>query len=297
MDRLAALKTFVLVADHRSFAEAARRLRVSPTAASRAVAALEHDLGVTLVRRTTRSVRLTPEGESYVERCRRVLDDLDDAERSLRGEDAAPRGALAIAAPVVFGRMHVLPIITDLLRAHAALHVRLTLNDRLVRLVEEGIDVALRIGDLADSTLHALRVAEVRRVLVASPAYLEARGAPADVAALAAHDLVVFESFAQNGEWRFGPDAGPPLRANPRLLTDSVESAIDAAIAGVGITRVLSYQVQAHVQAGRLRYVLEGAEPPPAPVSLVFQANRRRAPNVAAFVAAAQEYCRGRDFA
>src|SRR6516162_8996650 len=179
MDRFEALKTFVAVAEHRSFAEAARTLRISPTAASRAIAGLEDALGVTLVRRTTRSVGLTPEGTAYLERCRVALDELDAAERSLRGENAEPRGELIVTAPVVFGRMHILPIVTKLLRAHPQLDVHLILVDRVIRLVEEGIDVAVRIADLSDSSLHAIRVAEVRRVLVASPAYLAEQGVPA----------------------------------------------------------------------------------------------------------------------
>jgi len=155
MDRFEALKTFVAVADHRSFAEAARRLRISPTAASRAIADLEEALGVTLLRRTTRAVGLTPEGAAYLDRCRIALDELDDAERSLRGENAEPRGELIVTAPVVFGRMHILPIVTKLLRAHPQLDVHLILVDRVIRLVEEGIDVAVRIADLSDSSLHA----------------------------------------------------------------------------------------------------------------------------------------------
>src|SRR5262245_37465536 len=194
-----ALRTFVAVANHRSFAEAARTLRISPTAASRAIADLEVGLGVTLLRRTTRSVGLTPEGAAYLERCRIALDELDDAERSLRGEHAEPRGELIVTAPVVLGRMHILPIVTKLLRDHPQLDVHLVLVDRVIRLVEEGIDVAVRIADLSDSSLHAIRV-EVRRVLVASPTYLAERGMPTQVSDLLKHDLIAFDSFALNGE-------------------------------------------------------------------------------------------------
>jgi DNA-binding transcriptional LysR family regulator len=292
MDRLDALKTFVMVAQRQSFAEAARSLRISATAASRAVADLERDLGVPLLRRTTRSVRLTPEGEAYLDRCRAALDALDDAARSLRGEDAEPRGALIITAPVVFGRIHVLPIVTGLLRAHPQLNVHLMLTDRVIRLAEEGIDVAVRIADLSDSALHAVRLMEVRRVLVASPAYLVARGTPADVAHLHQHDLIAFERFTANGEWRFTQLGRPAIHCQPRLLTDSVEAAIDAALGGFGITRVLCYQVDAHVRAGRLCHLLREFEPPAVPVSLVFQANRRSSPNVRALIAAAQAYFR-----
>src|SRR3974377_150391 len=210
MDRLEALKTFVTVADHRSFAEAARRLRISPTAASRAIANLDEALGVTLLRRTPRSVGLTPEGAAYRERCRIALDELDDAERSLRGENAEPRGESIVPARVVCRRMHILPIVTKLLRAHPQLDVHLILVDRVIRLVEEGIDVAVRIADLSDSSLHALRVAEVRRVLVASPAYLAEQGVPAHVSDLLKHDLIAFDNFALNSQWRFTHSGAPP---------------------------------------------------------------------------------------
>jgi DNA-binding transcriptional LysR family regulator len=178
MDQLDTLRSFVAVAEKASFAEAARVLGVSPTAVSRGIASLEESLGVTLLRRTTRSVALTPEGEAYLERCRHVLEELDDAARALRGDKAEPRGTLIVTAPVVFGRMHMLPVIERLLRAHPALDARLMLTDRVVRLVEEGVDVAVRIAELADSALHVVRIASVRRVLVASPEYLAGRGVP-----------------------------------------------------------------------------------------------------------------------
>jgi DNA-binding transcriptional LysR family regulator len=235
---------------------------------------------------------LTPEGAAYLDRCRIALDELDDAERSLRGENAEPRGELIVTAPVVFGRMHILPIVTKLLRAHPQLDVHLILVDRVIRLVEEGIDVAVRIADLSDSSLHAIRVAEVRRVLVASPAYLAERGVPAHVSDLLKHDLIAFDSFALNSEWRFTQSGRPSIRCEPRLLTNSVEAAIDAALDGLGIARALSYQVDAHVRAGRLRYVLPEFDPPGVPVSLLFQASRRGSPNVRALIAAAQEYFR-----
>ena len=292
MDRFETLKTFIAVADRRSFAEAARTLRISPTAASRAITDLEESLGVTLLRRTTRSVGLTPEGAAYLERCRVALDELDDAARSLRGENTQPRGALIVTAPVVFGRLHVLPIVTKLLRAHRQLDVHLMLIDRVIRLVEEGIDVAVRIGDLSDSSLHAVCVAEVRRVLVASPAYLAKRGTPAEVADLLKHELIAFDNFAPNGEWRFTRSGRPAIRCKPRLLTNSVEAAIDAALDGLGIARTLSYQVDAHVGARRLRYVLPEFDPPALPVNLLFQANRRGSPNVRALITAAQDYFR-----
>jgi DNA-binding transcriptional LysR family regulator len=292
MDRLEALRAFVAVSDHRSFSEAARALRISPTAASRAIAELERDLGVALLRRTTRTVGLTAEGAAYLERCRRALDELDDAARALRGENTEPHGPLIVTAPVVFGRLHILPIINHLLREHAQLEAQLMLTDRIIRLVEEGIDVAVRIAELADSALHAIRVTEVHRVLVASPAYLVERGTPAAVADLLQHALIVVDNMAPNGEWRFTASGRPTIHCKPRLLTNTAETAIDAAADGLGIARALSYQVEAHVRAGRLRYVLSEYDPPPVPVSLVFQASRRGSPNVRALIAAAQAYFR-----
>lgn len=285
MDRLETLRVFAAVAQRLSFAEAARALRISPAAASRAVAELERRLGVALLRRTTRSVALTPEGAAYLERCRRVLEDLDDADRSARGDDAAPHGTLVVSAPVVFGRMHVVPVVGTLLQRHPGLDVQLMLTDRVVSLAEEGVDIAVRIADLADSALHAVRLAQVRRVLVASPAYLVARGAPEQVSDLARHDLIVFDGFAPNGEWRFTAAGRPAIRVTPRLLTNNIDAALDAARAGLGIARALSYQVEADVAAEGLVYLLPDLEPPDAPVSLVFQANRRGSPNVRAFIA------------
>jgi DNA-binding transcriptional LysR family regulator len=290
VDRLDSLRAFLAVAERLSFTAAARDLRVSPTAASRAVAAIERELGVALFRRTTRAVALTPEGAAYRERCRDALAELDDAARSLRGDNSEPRGLLVVTAPVVFGRMHVLPIVADLLRAHPGLNVRLMLTDRVARVVDEGVDVAVRIADLSDSGLNAVRVGETRRVLVASPSYLTARGAPGCVAELHNHSLLAFDNFAPNGEWRFGGRA--TIRFEPRLLTDSVESAIDAATAGLGITRALCYQVARQVAEGSLTILLPEQEPSPLPITLLFQANRQRSPNVRALVDLARERLR-----
>lgn len=286
MDQLDAIRTFVAVAEHGSFVEAARVRRISATAASRALSEMEQRLGTLLLRRTTRSVHLTPEGATYLEHCRLALSELDDAARTLRGDGADPRGVLMVTAPVVFGRRRVLPVALDLMRRHAGLTVHLMLTDRVVRVADEGVDVAVRIAHLGDSALRAARIGETRRVLVASPAYLACRGTPAQVADLAGHDLIAFDNFTANGEWRFGPEGRQAFAVSPRLLTNSVDSAIDAAIADGGILRALSYQVESHVAAGRLAFVLPQDDPPPVPISLVFQANRARAPNVRCFVEA-----------
>jgi DNA-binding transcriptional LysR family regulator len=288
VDRLEALKTFIEVAERRSFAETARTRRRSPAAISRTIAALEQDLGFTLLRRTTRQVTLTTEGAAYLEQCRPALAALDDAERAVRGESSKPHGVLVVSAPVVFGRMHVLPIVTELLRTHPELQIELMLTDRFARLVDEGIDIAVRIGDLTDSSLLAVSIGQTRRSLVASHAYVAERGMPKHITALREHDLIAFDTLAPNMEWRFGPKSRSAVRLEPRLLTNSVETAVDAAIAGLGITRAFCYQVSDNLAGGRLVEILGDYAPPPVPISLLFQANRQNSPNVRAFVQAAK---------
>lgn len=290
MDRLEMLRTFVAVAERASFAEAARRLRISPTAASRAVAVLEESLGTVLLRRTTRSVRLTEAGAVYLDRCRLALAELDDAALMLRGEGATPGGTMLVAAPVAFGRLHVLPIVTALLREHPALNVELTLVDRVVRLVDEGIDVAVRIGALSDSALHALKVAEVRGMLVASKNYLARHGTPTTIAALRDHALISFTEIDRAQEWRFGTGTKALIRIDPRLTVNTADAAIAAAVDGLGIARVLSYQARDAIAAGQLVSLPDPFVQQPAPVHLVFQANRRASVNVRAFIDLARDH-------
>lgn len=294
MDQLRRLRTLIAVAEEKSFAKAARRLFVSPTAATRAVAALEAELGAPLLIRTTRSVRLSEEGATFVERCRHALAELDEASQSVRGERAEPFGTLVVTAPVLLSRMHILPIVSALIANHPRLDARVLSTDRVVRLVEEGVDVAVRIGDLSDSALHAARIGEVKRILVASPDYVRRRGAPETVAALYDHDHIVFDNFAVDGEWKFSGPGRPTVRVRPRLLLNDVASTVDAALAGLGVARLLSYQVADALAEGRLVALLDQYSPPPAPVSLVYAGNRERAPNVRAFVAAAREHFRKR---
>ena len=254
----------------------------------RAVSLLEAQLDVLLLHRTTRSVKLTERGALYRDACIQMLDELEAAEHRVRGEDAAPRGPLSVAAPLMFGRLHVLPIVMRLLREHRGLAVRLLLADRMVHLVEEGIDVAVRIGVLADSALIAVKVGEVRRVLVASPEYLKAHGEPAEPASLAAHDLIAFEGIGGTSEWHFGEAGRTNVRVEPLLAVNSADAAITAAEVGLGITRTLSYQVRVAVEAGRLRLVLDGFSPPSLNVSVVYPQRRQGSANVAAFVAFAR---------
>ena len=292
MDRLDALRTLIAVADRRSFSGAARRLHISPTVASRAVSAIEDELGVVLFNRTTRSVTLTAEGSAYVQRCRDALYTLDDAKRDLQGGRSEPSGLLVIGAPVVFGRLHVLPMVSQLLRWHPRLRVRLTLSDHIAKLSEEGIDVAVRAGELSDSALHAVKLTEVNRIPVASPDYIERRGMPETPADLPAHDIIGFDSFALGDEWRFGADRSIVVRFTPKLVTNSVEAAIDAATLGLGIARPLSYQVAKPLGAGSLVSLLSAYDPPPTPINLVYLANRKTAPNIRALIETAQSYVR-----
>ena len=288
MDQLDTMRAFAAVADLGSFAEAARRLRLSPAAVTRAVAALEDRLGLQPLARTTRSVRMTERGAAYRESCQRILADIADAERHARGLDAAPRGVMTVAAPIMFGRLHVLPIIADLLRTHVALSVRLTLSDRLVHLVEDGIDIAVRIGEPADSALRAIRVGDVRRVLVASPAYLHQCGTPALPADLRHHDLIAFEGTDTTQDWQFANTRPAAIRVSPRLIVTTADAAIAAAESGLGITRTLSYQVQASLAARRLHLVLDAFGPPALPINLIHPATRLNSANVTAFVQAAR---------
>ncbi len=280
------MRTYVAVATLGSFAEAARRLRLSPSAVTRSVADLEDRLGLTLLNRTTRSVKLTDRGRIYLESCRRILDDLDVAERQVRGEDAAPRGLLTISAPVMFGRLHVLPLVTGLLATFPELDVRLALSDRNAHLVDEGVDVAVRIGVLTDSGMVAARLGAVSRVLVASPGYLARRGSPAMPSDLASHDIVAFEAIDATNDWRFGDEA---VRLSPRLVVNSADAAIAAAEQGAGVTRAVSYQVQEAIAAGRLVPVLESFSVARLPVQALYPARRAASPNVAAFVKVARE--------
>jgi DNA-binding transcriptional LysR family regulator len=283
------MRIFVAVAKLGSFVAAARQLALSPSVVTRSIAQLEDQLGLALITRTTRSLHLTDRAEMYLASCQQILADIDGAERAVRGESAAPRGRLKVAAPILFGRLHVLPIVNRLLREHRALSVQLSLSDRNVNLIDEGVDIAVRIGELADSSLIATRLGAVSRVLVASSAYLKKRGAPSSPAELAKHDIIAFEGLGATNEWPFNPGA-KLLRVEPRLSVNSAAAAVAAAEAGVGITRALSYQVREGVLAGRLVPILQKFAPAASPVSALYPARRVASANVAVFLKAAREY-------
>ena len=285
MDRFAAMTAFVAVVDHKGFAAAARHLHVAPSAVTRLIGALEDGLGVRLLRRTTRSLSLTDAGERYLGRARVILSELRDVEDSARAERVAPRGRLVVTAPAVFGRLHVAPLMSAFLAHYPEVVGELSLTDRTVSLVEEGIDLAVRIGSLADSSLLARRMGATRRVVVGAPAYLARRGTPAAPADLAGHDLIRFASLSTPAEWRFRQDGVDlAVSVSPRFITDSADAAIGQAEQGGGLTMVLGYQVAAAVRAGRLTIVLAEFEPPPLPIHIVQPAGRLVPAAVRAFV-------------
>ncbi len=259
---------------------------------TRAVASLERQIGVRLLHRTTRSVRLTEEGATFLSACRQVLSQLRAAEDAVRGTLSEPQGQLVVTAPVALGRLHVVPIVAALLIRNPRLSVRLALIDRTIQLVEEGIDVAVRIGELADSALRSVEVGHVRYVLVASPAYLEAHGVPQTPEDLHLHELIMFTGVSSSDEWRLGPGGNRGVRVRARLSVNTADAAISAAEAGFGITRVLSYQASAAIAAGRLQRVLDSEAPPAVPVTLLFEGGRSASPNVRGFIDQAKEYFR-----
>lgn len=287
MDRFAALSTFVAVAEQNGFAAASRHLGISPPAVTRAIAALERHLGVSLFRRSTRSIALTSEGAIFLEQAHEILLRLQEAEHAAMGGQAAPRGELYVTAPVVFGRLHVLRVIADLLAAHPDLSVRLQLLDRNIRLVEEGIDVAVRIGGLRDSSLRAVPIGAVRQILVASPAYCERRGRPVHPTDLGGHDIIAGDNIRTGTHWRFGSRS--QVTVTPRLTVTSIDAQLAAAVAGLGIANVLTYQAAERLDDGTLCTVLDDHVPAPLPIHLLFDVSRARLPAVRLFIAAMRE--------
>lgn len=285
MDRIASMTVFVAVAETGSFAGAARRLRRSPAAVTRAVAELEQVLAVRLLDRTTRAVSLTDAGERYLPGAKRLLADLVEVEQSATGLGSAPRGELRVTAPIVFGRRHVLPLVTEFLGRYPDMNVRLELTDRPVDLIEEGLDVAIRIGELPSSTAIATRVGSVRRVTVAAPAYLARRGAPAAPDELAAHDVIAFVGLEGFERWRFRDNERTvEVAIRPRMIVNTAEAAIDVALTGFGIARVLSYQAADLIVGKSLVRLLRAYENEPAPVHLLYPQGRYPAPKLRAFL-------------
>ncbi|MDB5439933.1 MAG: LysR family transcriptional regulator [Caulobacteraceae bacterium] len=297
MDRIDAMKVFVAALDEGGLAKAGRRLGKSPAAVSRAIAFLEAHVGAELLHRTTRSLRLSEAGERYAAACRRILTELEEADILAAGERAAPRGLLTITAAVAAGEAVLGPIIADFLDAYPEVSVRLHLLDRQANLVEEGLDLALRTAHLPDSSLTAVRVGQVRRVVAAAPAYL-ARHPPIDEPAdLAGHSIVAMSHFGLDS-WRFAaaPGSAAPrvVSFTPRLIVNGVREAVELAAAGKGVARLFSYHLAPQVRSGALSLLLEDFEPPPLPVHLVAPQGRMQAPKVRAFVDFALERLKAR---
>jgi DNA-binding transcriptional LysR family regulator len=285
MDRIDAMQAFVAVADLQGFAPAARKLGLSPSGVTRLIAALEQRLGARLLQRTTRSVTLTDIGTRYLERARRILADVEEAEGSAQDERTRPSGRLVVSAPVGFGRLHVSPVMSAYLKRYPEVSAELRLADRMVNLVEDGIDLAVRIGHLADSSLVARHVGEMRRIVVASPGYLKLRGEPNTPEAIALHETIQFGAMTASPDWRFVED-GREIRVacTPRFTTNSADAAIQYAEQGGGLTRVLAYQAADAVKGGRLRVVLAQFEQPPLPIHIVYPTSRLLSAKVRAFI-------------
>lgn len=284
MDRFKAMQVFAKVAEKASFAAAGRELHMNPPAVTRAIAFLEEVIGTRLFVRTTRVVTLTEAGQRYLEDCRRILADIEETEAAASGSFSTPTGTLTISASVMFGQIYVLPILMAYLDQHPKVTVRSLFVDRVTNMIEEGIDVAVRIGHLPSSNLTARRVGTVRRVICASPAYLEQFGTPQVPDDLTDHRIAATISTWSSLEWRFGSDERTVVRVAPRLICNNNEAAIEAAVQGWGLARILSYQVAPLVAEGRLMPILTEYEEPPFPIHVVHPEGRRATAKISTFV-------------
>jgi DNA-binding transcriptional LysR family regulator len=286
MDRLDAMSVFAAIADGGSLSAAGRRLHIPLATVSRKLTDLEGYLKTRLITRSTRKLALTDAGRDYLAACRQILDQVEEAERAASGAFANVKGQLVIAAPIMFGRLHVLPVAAEFLELHPALDIQLRLGDRNVNLIEEHIDLALRVGALPDSSLVATQVGAIHRVVCANPAYLRRFGTPQSLADLATHRCISFEGLDAARVWTFAAIDGAkrPVRIQARMTVTTADAAIAAAELGLGLTRVLSYQVASALREGRLVRVLANEEPPSVPVSLVYPGQGRLPMKTRAFI-------------
>jgi DNA-binding transcriptional LysR family regulator len=271
MDRLDAMKVFVAVVEAGSLSAASRRLNSPLATISRKVSELEAHLRTRLLNRSSRKLAVTDAGQTYFDACKRILDSVGEAERAAKGEYMAPKGNLTLAAPISFGRLHVLPVAVEFLRAYPEIDLQLVLSDRNAHLLDDCIDLAIRIGELPDSSFVSSRIGEIRSVVCASPSYFAARGTPQTPSDLTKHDCVTFDALMSPEVWMFRQsDAEEAVEVHSRLTVNTAEAAVDAAIAGAGITRVLCYQAVTGVRAGTLVSALQSFESTPSPISLVY---------------------------
>ena len=293
MDQLHLINAFVAVVDANGFAGAARKLGISPPAVTRAINELESQLGVRLLTRTTRVVRVTEPGARYAADCRRILGDLAEANESVGGLHGEPNGTLTITAPALFGARFVTPIVTEYLERYPGVNASCWFLDRVVNMMDEGMDIAVRIGELPDSSMQAVRVGRVRRVICGAPVYLEQHGIPQAPDDLAAHSIVSANAVTPSSDWRLVQDGAPRVvKLQPRMSTTTNDSAVAAAVSGFGLARLLSYQVADELRAGQLKIVLSEFETPPLPVHLVHREGRHASRKARAFLDLAIERLR-----
>jgi DNA-binding transcriptional LysR family regulator len=275
MDRLESMSVFIAVVEAGSLSAAGRTLRMPLPTVSRKVSELESHIKARLLNRSTRQLTLTDAGRSYLAACKRILEDVGEAERSASGEYSAPRGELIITAPVAFGRRHVVPTVAEFLKAYPEVAARLVLSDRSLNLLEDHVDLAVRIGEPPDSSLVATRVGTVRNVVCASPAYLAEHGTPRNPTELVKHDCLTFSGLMSPDSWTFTINgAAVSVPVHSRLIVNTAEAAIDAAIAGAGLTRVLSYQIEEAINSGALVIALRKFDPASIPINLMYTGQR-----------------------
>ena len=282
MDRYTELQVFVAVAECEGFAAGARRLGVSPPVATRAVADLETRLGIKLLTRSTRHVRLTDAGKRYLDDAKRILAEIAEADEAATGINGEPSGYLAVTAPVLFGKLFVLPGVIEFLNRYPKMEVNALFLDRIVNLLEEGLDVGIRIGELADSSMRAIRVGAVKRVVCAAPDYLARAGTPKHPDELSQHTIITANGLNAGTEWKFAD--GINTRVKPRLSFATNDAAIEAAVTGFGITRLLSYQIAPHVADGRLETLLSDFEQPKIPIHVIHREGRYASAKIRSFV-------------
>jgi DNA-binding transcriptional LysR family regulator len=285
MDRLEAMSLFVTVVGEGSLSAASRSLNMPLATVSRKLSELEEHLKIKLLNRTTRRLELTDSGRVYFSACQKILEELSEVERVVTGEYTSPKGDLTLTAPIVFGRLHILPIVTDFLKAYPEIDVCLILSDRVVDMMEEHIDIALRIGKLPDNSMIARGVGFIREVVCGSPAYFKTHGKPKEPDDLKSHDCVTFDRLGDASLWIFRKGKkNQMIPVHSRLTVSTSEAAMEASIAGIGITRVLSYQVKAHLDSGKLALALEEYEPESRPVNLVYSRERSLPLKMRAFI-------------
>jgi DNA-binding transcriptional LysR family regulator len=293
VDRLQLINIFVTVVDTGGFAGAARKLSISPPAVTRAINDLEAHLGVRLLTRTTRVVRVTEAGARYAEDCRVILAQLSEADEAVGGLHATPRGRLTVTAPVGFGALYVTPVVTEYLLRYPEVNLSCWFMDRVVNMLDEGVDVAVRIGELPDSSMQAIRVGTMRLRVCAAPAYLEKHGVPQSPEDLQQHVIIASSGATSISEWRFSTKGVPGVvKLQPRLLATSAETAIAAALTGFGLTNVLAYKVDRHLRDGRLQAVLADFEPPALPVHVLHREGRHASQKARTFIDLAVERLR-----